>query len=127
MRVLDAKKTVLIFLCAVVLIVTLFFGLRPRGFSFRNQADLLDDGSGMAFSDVGMAYSRGTLGDVGISDSLSLALTIKPYRTGRQLSKIVSLVDAKGRALLEIEQWMAGLLVTVWDEGGNRLGDGKIG
>jgi VanZ family protein len=116
------KKMFLVFLFTLVLLITLFFGLKPRGFRFANQVDRLGDGGGIAFPNGGMVYSRGTLGEIGISDSLSIAFTIKPYRTGRQLSKVVSLIDGEGRALLEVEQWSTELLVTMWDPDGTRIG-----
>jgi VanZ family protein len=123
--VLDKKKTVLIFLGAMVLLITLFFGLKPRGFRFRNQAELLEDGSGISFTDVGMAYSRGILAEIGISDSFCIAFTMKPYSTGRQLSRVLSLVDGKGRTLLQVDQWRTGLDIMIWDADGAKIG--KIG
>ncbi len=112
-------------LCAFVLLVTLFVGLKPKGFRFSNQVELRGDGSGMVFPNYGMVASRRTLGDAGVSDSLSLAFTIAPRRTGRQLSKILSLVDGKGRALLEVEQWTTMILVSLWGPDGRRIG--KVG
>jgi VanZ family protein len=111
--------------CAVVLLVTLFFGLKPKGFRFHNQVEWFQDKNGIKFQNIGMAYSQNTLAKIGISDAISIVAVLKPYRTGRVLSKVISIVDAEGNELLVLQQWQKGLEVVLWDKTGNRIG--KIG
>jgi VanZ family protein len=112
-------------LCAAILLVTLFFGLKPKGFRFHNQVEWSQDKNGIKFQNIGMAYSQKTLGEIGISDAISIIVVLKPYRTGRVLSKAISIVDVDGHELLVLQQWQKGLEVVLWDETGNRIG--KIG
>jgi VanZ family protein len=108
-------------ICAGVLLVTLFFGLKPKGFRFHNQVEWLQDKNGINFQNIGMAYSQKTLGEIGISDSISIVAELKPFRTGRQLSKIISIVDDEGRELLVFQQWQKGVEVVLWDMAQNRM------
>jgi VanZ family protein len=108
-------------LCVAVLLVTLFFGLKPKGFRFHNQVEWLQDRNGINFKNIGMAYSQKTLGEIGISDSISIVAELKPFRTGRQLSKIISIVDDEGRELLVFQQWQKGVEVVLWDTAQNRM------
>ena len=123
----EKPETAVWLLCAVILLITLFFGLKPKGFRFYNQVQWLQDKNAIAFQNIGMAYSRQTLGAIGISNSLGIIVVLKPYRTARHLSKIISIIDNQGRELLGLQQWIKGLEIVLWDAGGNRLGKVGIG
>jgi hypothetical protein len=112
-------------LFSLVLLVTLYFGLRPKGFRFYNQVQWLREQNGISFSNIGMAYSKGTCSDIGITNSISIAVALKPYQIGRRLSKIISIIDENGHDLLAIEQWEDTLMATAWNKAGIRIG--KIG
>lgn len=122
---LENHRTVLLTICAAIVLITLFFGLKPKGFRFHNQVEWLHDRNGISFRNIGMAYSQKPLEEIGISDSITIVAALKPYRAGRELSKIISIVDPNGQEILSIEQWIAGLMVTLWDSSGKRLG--KLG
>jgi VanZ family protein len=112
-------------ICAAIFLITLFFGLKPKGFRFYNQVEWLQDKNAIAFQNIGMAYSKQTLGAINISNSLSIITSLKPYRTGYRLSKILSIIDRNGNELLVLQQWKKGLEIVLKDASGNRLG--KIG
>ncbi len=118
----DKYRTAKIALCAVIFLVTLYFGFKPKGFRFHNQAEWLKDKSALSFTNIGMAYSQQTLEKIGVSDAITLIATLKPYRTGRQLSKVFSVIDKDGNELLACEQWQKGLTITLWDASRNRIG-----
>ncbi|MBN1576310.1 MAG: VanZ family protein [Chitinispirillaceae bacterium] len=123
----EKKNAHLIAACAVVLLITLFFGLKPKGFRFINQVKRFENKNGIAFTNIGMAYSKGTLGEIGISDSVCIVMEVRPYRTGRRRSSIVSIVDDYGRELFTVDQWMKGIEITLWDGNGNRVRRAGIG
>ena len=110
---------------AGILLITLYFGLKPKGFRFINQVKMT--GTAIVFSNIGMAYTKGTLGEIGITDSLCLRTIIKPYRTGRRLSRIFAVINEKGYPLLTLDQWQKGVELTLWNGAGSRIVKTGIG
>jgi VanZ family protein len=105
----------------VVILVTLFFGLKPKDYRFVNQVKPLAENSGLAFTNIGMVYSEKTMGETGITDSMAIEISIKPFSTGRRLSKVVTLINEKGNELLAIEQWTDALMATLYDSNGKAI------
>jgi len=68
-----------------------------------------------------MVYSEQTMGTIGITDSMAIAISIKPFNTGRRLSKIVTFINEKGNELLAIEQWTDALMATLYDTNGEKI------
>jgi glycopeptide antibiotics resistance protein len=116
------NKTTQWLVCAIVLLITLFFGFKPKGFRFYNQVQCLQDQNSLSFQNIGMVYSKKTLGDIGISNNIYLVMKLKPYRTGRRLSKILSIIDSDGDERMTLEQWKKGLMVSLWDTKRKRMG-----
>ncbi len=114
-------------LCAAVLLITLFFGLKPKGYRFINQVRWFENSNDIAFTNIGMVYSKKVLGEIGISDSMSIIMAIKPYRTGRILSRIIAIVNDDGNDLFTVDQWMKGIEITLWDGNGKRVKKAGIG
>ncbi|MBN1578696.1 MAG: hypothetical protein JW913_19185 [Chitinispirillaceae bacterium] len=123
----EEQRHALFALCAAVLLITLFFGLKPKGYRFINQVQWVGNTNSLAFTNIGMAYSKKTIGEIGISDSMSIIAALKPYRTGRRLSKIIAIIDDDGHYLLTVDQWMKGIEDTLWDGNGKRVRKAGIG
>jgi hypothetical protein len=79
------KKQSTVFLIMIVL-VTFFFGFKPNGYCFVNQVKPLAEKNGLTFTNLGMIYSKRTMGAIGITDSMAIAFSIRPYSTGKRLS-----------------------------------------
>lgn len=89
--------------CIFVIVTTLFFGLKPKGYRFINQTKYLTHGNGIVFSNIGMIYSEKTLGEIGISDSLTILARIKPY-WNRGAAQFLTIVDQNGAELFSVGQ-----------------------
>lgn len=74
----------------------------------------LEGNSGLSFPNIGMIYSEKTLGEIGIHDRMTMLISLRPYDTGKKLSKIVSIIDNRSNELLAIEQWRDGILATLY-------------
>ncbi|MBN1307999.1 MAG: VanZ family protein [Chitinispirillaceae bacterium] len=107
--------------CAIILLVTLFFGLKPKGFRFINQVKWLENRNGIAFTNIGMVYGEKTLGEIGVDDSISIVMVIRPYRTARKSSRIAAIIEKNGDELFTIDQWMMGIEVSRRDRNGTRI------
>lgn len=104
-----------------ILLVTLFFGLKPKGFRYINQVNASGGNKHLVFTNIGMMYSREQLRSIGIVDSFSVIVTLKPQSVGRRLSRIVSLLDSNGNARFTLDQWMDGCEFSIWDEHSKRI------
>lgn len=121
---MNVKKiyTLLLYLLAIlILMITLFYGLKPKGYRFINQVEWLENKKGLNFIRTGMIYSEKKLGNLGISDSLTIILGIKPKLfTRRRLQRIISIIDNNGKDILVINQWRRGIEIIVKNQNGTQ-------
>ncbi len=103
-----------VFLFILVLLVTLFFGLRPKGYSFINQAKWFEDRNGIYFEKYGIIHSENELQKLTIFDEINIVMALRPYHIDKKLSKIITIIDKKNKEILAVEQWTDELMVTVY-------------
>ena len=110
-------------LCAmstIILVITLFFGLKPEGYRFINQVEWLSHDNGIAFKGYGMIHSDKALGAIGITDSMTIIISMKSYSNRRKLSRIISIVNIDGDELLTFDQWSNGISASFRRKGHNQ-------
>jgi hypothetical protein len=102
---------------AIALLCTLFAGLKPKGYRFRNDATWLQQGGGIALGPIGIAYSRDSIkwidlkpGDSGTT--IELALCPKKDKTNG-ITEIVGIWDNAMPQPLMISQWKSYLMISV--------------
>jgi hypothetical protein len=118
MRHIHKKHLFPIGLFAVVLLITLFFGLKPKGYRFINQVAVHPSDSTLVFTNIGMVYSEKTLGEIGISDAMTIVMRLKPRRTVRRLSRILTIINNERKEIFAINQWIDGVEIVFWDNVG---------
>lgn len=106
------RRRVLNILCSIIFLVTLFYGLKPKGYRFINQVHWLKERHGVVFTNAGMIYSRKTLGSLGITDSITIIADVKPG-PGRANSRLLTIVTPGGVELLKVRQWKNNLVVSL--------------
>jgi len=104
---------------ALVLLITLWAGLKPKGYRFRNDATWLQRTCGIAIGPIGIAYSRDSLQWLrqNSQDSgFTIEMSVKPYKYHRDGSPyILSFWDGASPAPLVVGQWLNHLIVRVRD------------
>jgi VanZ family protein len=106
---------------AAVFLAILFFGLRPKGFSYSNGVRWIGDRAGIHFSKSGIAYTNHFNEKIKISAtqsndlSLELALKIeKPYKKG--FNFIFALHNGKDSDQLLLAQWRSWIIFMNGDD-----------
>ena len=113
-------RALLCTMCTIILITTLFFGLKPKGYRFVNQVEWLPGENGIAFKNISMIHSDTTLGAIGITDSITITAAIKPY-SFKRLSRFLTIVNKRGDELLSVDQWGKSLTASLRGKGNKRL------
>lgn len=113
------KRVIQVFIS--VLLITLFFGLKPKGYRFFNKVNWLENRNGIVFKNAGMVYSEKKLEKAGISDELSIVAVLHPYRACKKLSKIITIIDDNGKDILSVEQWINEIMVTLFDSSEKKI------
>lgn len=114
------RRRALNVLCSTIFLVTLFYGLKPKGYRFVNQVHWLEERHGVVFTNAGMIYSRKTLGSLGITDSITIIADIKP-NLGRANSRLLTIVAPGGVELFKARQWKNNLVVSLGGPGDTEL------
>lgn len=107
-------------LAASVLLVTLFFGLKPKGFRFFNQVKRLDGENGIHFYNIGTVHGEKRLEEIGISDTMCIIMKLRSNLLRRGLMRIASVVGRDGHELVTIDQWRNGLEISLWNKAHRR-------
>ena len=112
--------------CATIMVfVTLFFGLRPKDFSFSNQVTWIKDQSGIRFEKSGMAYSKPIIDSTATAlsgpDGFSIEMALKPQSFNDEgFNFILSIHDGKDRDQLLIGQWRSWIIIMNGDDYSNK-------
>jgi|GEM_PF-4136770 len=107
-------------LAVTVLLVTLFFGLKPKGFRFFNQVKRLDGETGILFYNIGSVHGEKRLEEIGISDTMCIIMKLSSNLPRRGLMRIASVVGRGGHELVTIDQWKNGIEVSLWNKAHRR-------
>jgi VanZ family protein len=106
-------------MCIFVLVITLFFGLQPKGYRFVNQVHLLRHGNGIAFTNIGMMYSEKMLGAIGITDSMIITAEVKPY-SKKWFGRFFTIINEHGDEILYVNQWWNSIIVLLQGQKDNQ-------
>ncbi len=107
-------------LSVVVLLVILFFGLRPKGFNFSNSVSRIDNQAGIRFSKYGIAYTdpieelrkENGFGENGFSVEIAL----KPLSAQEGFNFIFALHNGNDRNQLLVGQWRSWIIAMNGDD-----------
>jgi hypothetical protein len=107
-------------LSVVVLLVILFFGLRPEGFNFSNSVSRIDNQAGIRFSKYGIAYTdpieelrkKSEFGENGFSVEIAL----KPLSAQEGFNFIFALHNGNDRNQLLVGQWRSWIIAMNGDD-----------
>lgn len=119
------KFTPLIFYS--ILIVTLFFGLYPKGFYFKNNAKWLTDSPGIDFGKFSIAHTEpfieGAEGDL----ALSIDIVIRPEALDKKdFSHILTLHNGDDESQLMMGQWLGSIVFMNGNDYANKKKSKKI-
>ncbi len=103
-------------LTLITLLITLFFGLRPKGYDFSNNVQLLKERDGVHFGEYGLAYAyldKALIEDkIPNTSSFSIEIAIKPESFKKTGFKILLSIHAgNDQEQLLIGQWGSRLVV----------------
>lgn len=123
------KKTVfslLINLFTPVILITLFFGLRPKEYDFRNNAAWLEDGFGIAFRKYGIAYTEPFL-RLATREPLTIEIGFAPQPSAEDgFSHLLTIYGGSDETQLVVGQWRDGIVVMSGDDYDNRRRTPKL-
>lgn len=110
---------------AIVLLVTLFFGLNPKGYDFSNHVNRLPGGPGIHFGKYGLAYANLDndlfSGELGSRKSFSLQLAIMPASPdGDGFNFITAIHNGRDNEQLLVGQWHSSVIVMNGDDYAHR-------
>lgn len=113
------RKLLLSAALALVLVVTLLAGLKPKGYRFCNEVTWTRDHAGIGIGPIGIAYSRDSLSwfDQNSADSgftIEMSVTVNRFQVN-DIAGIVSFWDGTFPEPLMIGQWENRLIVRVRD------------
>ncbi len=112
--------------CVTVLVLAiLFFGLRPKDFSFSNQVTWIEDQPGIRFEKYGMAYSKPIIDFTSTAlsgpDGFSIEIALKPQSFNDEgFNFILSIHDGKDRDQLLVGQWRSWIIIMNGDDYSNK-------
>lgn len=121
MRYVQRSKQIILLITIAILLITLCFGFKPRGFRIFNQVQRLPKSTGLSIGYIGMLRSEKPLGDLGVSSAISIAVALRPYHTRRWLASILSVVGHDGKNILSVDQWKNGIEINLWDNQEKRV------
>jgi VanZ like family/Concanavalin A-like lectin/glucanases superfamily len=103
----------------IVLLITLWAGLKPKGYRFRNDATWIQHHCGIAFGPIGIAYTKDSLewtrqnsSDSGFSIELSVTAN---KMQNNHIANILGFWDVSSHGALTIGQWRNHLLIFARD------------
>ena len=118
-------KILWVILTLFIILLTFFFGLRPKGFNFINNAKWIVSEPGIRFDTYGIVYkvlNRYQFNrDFNGLDTFSVEILFKPENfEQRGFSHILSIHDGEDNDQLLIGQWKAYLIVMNGDDYSNK-------
>ena len=89
-----------------ILVVTLFFGLNPRGFYFKNNVRWSTDSPGLSFSNFGIAHTDPFIESITGDPALTIEIVIRPDADSRKdFRHILTLHNGSDDSQLMLGQW----------------------
>lgn len=121
-------KILIVFLFCLVCVM-LFFGLRPKGLSFKNQVKWSGSGNGLEIGKYGIAFAvlKETVNAVDELRGFSIELAIRPSTTtSRRFMSILSIHTGSDKNQLMIGQWQSSIIAMNGDDYDNSKRTPKI-
>lgn len=113
-----------------VLLITLFFGLRPKGYDFSNHARWLENRPGVHFARFGLLYASldGQLTrEYAASKSFSVAIALQPQSfNARRFQLILTITDGNDQTQFIIGQWKNSIIIMNGNDYSNRNNTWRI-
>ncbi len=118
----------LIILLACMTAGMLYFGLRLKGYEFRNEVILHTDTNSLEFSGHGMAYTdAGVFSSFRPSEGFSLEIVFTPdFSAETRFRSLFSIADGNRNEQLFVGQWDSSLMLMNGDDFSNRRHEPKI-
>jgi hypothetical protein len=89
-----------------ILVVTLFFGLYPRGFYFKNNVRWSTDSPGLLFGDFGIAHTAPVIESIEGDPALTIEIVIRPDAGNEKgFRHILTLHNGDDDSQLMLGQW----------------------
>lgn len=120
-----------VLLLAIVLVVTLFAGLYPKDYDFRNHVERTSAGNGLTFEKYGVAFTEPIIDEV-LAESLNeegfqISLTLGPEADKQEgFAFIAQIHSGDDRTQLVIGRWSEYLIVMNGDDYKHRLKHPRI-
>lgn len=97
-------------LCSI-LVVTLFFGLNPKGFYFKNNVRWSTDSPGLSFGNFGIAHTAPFMESVAGDPALTIEIVIPPDADARKdFRHILTLHNGSDDSQLMLGQWLNNII-----------------
>jgi len=110
-----------------ILIVTLFFGLYPKGFYFKNNVRWSTDSPGIDFGKFGIAHSEPFIEGIVGDPALSIDIAIRPEAgAGKGFSHILTLHNGDDESQLMMGQWLSSIVLMNGNDYENKKKSKKI-
>lgn len=112
-------------LSIAILFIILFFGLRPKDFTFSNNVNWIADQPGIQFSKYGIAYTKDFIESSG--NNFSIVIALKPLSYGEDgFNLILTLDNGKDSDQLIIGQWRSWIIIMNGDDYAHKRGAKRL-
>lgn len=123
-------STPLFAITTAVLLVTLFFGLRPKGYDFSNKVNRLENRSGFHFDRFGLLYApldERLIRKFADSKDFSVKIALLPQRfNSRRFQQILTITNGNDQTQFTMGQWKNSLIIMNGNDYGNRENTWRI-
>jgi VanZ family protein len=118
------QKIIVSFVLALVLLITLFFGIKPKGYRFRNDVIWAQNNGGIHIGPIGIVYSQDSLtwlqkNCVDSGFTIEMALNPNGFH-GMSIAEILGIWDGLSPEPLMIGQWKNHLIIRVRAQNGKK-------
>ena len=104
-----------------ILIITLFFGLNPKGFYFKNNVRWSPDSPGLSFGNFGIAHTDPFIESIGGNPALSIEIVIRPNAGDeKSFTHILTLHNGDDDSQLMLGQWLSYIIFMKGNDYENR-------
>jgi len=110
-----------------ILIVTLIFGLYPKGFHFKNNVRWLTDSPGINFGKFSIAHTEPFIEGIEGDPALSIEIVIRPEALDKKdFSHILTLHNGDDESQLMMGQWLSSIVFMNGNDYANKKKSKKI-
>lgn len=130
LRFLSKINVLLFAITSAVLLVTLFFGLRPKGYDFSNKVRWHENRAGVHFERFGLLYvplDGRLIRELADSKDFSVEIALLPQNfSARRYQQILTITDGNDQTQFSIGQWKNSFVIMNGDDYRNRKNTWRI-